>query len=123
MGSHFVDSIRLPAGPRIETLILCLRISSAIVFSLLGNTKMKLGETTPSDRISVNLGIGSKIIAHKVDTPSTLSSFIRYGHPIKLRKRPVARLLCGEFQKMGFDWKILSAGCTSHVEIRGGDLN
>ena len=41
-----------------------------------------LGETTASDRISVNFAIRSKIIAYKVDTPPTLSSFNRYGPSI-----------------------------------------
>ena len=126
MGSYFVDSIRLPAGPRIETLILCLRSRQQLflAFSAIQDeVSDPSGETSPSDRISINFAIRSKIIADKVDTSPNLSSFNRYEHLIKLQGGTVARLLCGEFQKTVFDWKVLSAGCTSHVEICGGDLN
>ena len=73
MGSHFAAIIRLPAGPRIDTLILCLRISSAIVFSLLGNTKMK-SVTHSGKRLQVTeFQSASQYVARSSPTRLTLA--------------------------------------------------
>lgn len=127
-----MDTIRLLAGLRFYTLMLCLGIPSAIVFSLLGNTRRKsvttLGKKIAGDKkFSQHRRYCSKTIAHEadrqVDTSPALPSFNWYEHSIQqvtmgtfYYAPPLWRL-----SEMVFDWKMLFAGCKSFVEICSGD--
>ena len=75
-----MDSIRLSAGLRIYTLMLCLSIPLVIAFSVLGNTRRKsvttLGKKIAGDKkFNQHRRYCSKTIASEVDTPPALPSF------------------------------------------------
>lgn len=123
-----MNSIRLSAGLRIYTLMLCLGIPLAIAFSVLGNTRRKsmttLGKKIAGDKnFSQHRRYCSKNIASEVDTPPAFPSFNWYVPSIQLvtmgtsyHAPPLRRL-----SEMVFDWRMPFAGCKSLVEICSRD--